>query len=102
MASFASFILLPNSHIMCLNSFLLLDWGCKWNKGDVVGVLVDMDSKRVSFTLNGKGEEIGMGTAFSDEGFRPSGGVYAYVCLSRCVNILCIRGFLIFATSLHN
>lgn len=57
-----------------------------------MGVLVDMDSKRVSFTLNGKGEEIGMGAAFSDEGFHPSSGVYAYVCLSWYVFFVCIRG----------
>jgi hypothetical protein len=45
---------------------------------------------RVKFTLNGKEEEIGMGLAFSDEGFRPSHGVYAYVCLNRCVTIFFI------------
>jgi len=53
-----------------------------------VGCLVDMDSMSVSFTLNGKGEEIGMGIAFSGEGFRPCSGVYAYVSLNRCVIIL--------------
>jgi hypothetical protein len=68
------------------------DWGCKWNKGDIVGCLVDMESMSVSFTLNGKGEEIGMGIAFSIEGFCPSSGVFAYVCLNRYVNLLCISG----------
>ena len=51
-----------------------------------------MDSMRVKFTLNGKEEEIGMGLAFSDEGFRPSHGVYAYVCLNRCVSIFSFPG----------
>ena len=32
--------------------------------------MVDMDAKTVSFTLNGRGEEVGMGVAFSGEGFR--------------------------------
>ena len=59
------------------------EWGCRWSEGDVVGCLVDMDAMSVSFTLNGKGEEIGMGLAFSDEGFRPWGGVYACVSFNR-------------------
>jgi hypothetical protein len=50
-----------------------------------VGCLVDMDSMSVSFTLNGKGEEIGMGLAFSGEGFRPCNGVYACVSFNRYV-----------------
>lgn len=37
----------------------------------------------MSFTLNGKGEEVGMGVAFSGEGFRPCGGVYACVSFNR-------------------
>jgi len=49
----------------------------------VVGCLVDMDEGIVSFTLNGKGEEIGMGVAFSGHGFRPCGGVYACVSFNR-------------------
>lgn len=59
------------------------EWGCRWAEGDIVGCLVDMDSMTVSFTLNGKGEEIGMGLAFSGEGFRPWGGVYACVSFNR-------------------
>lgn len=55
------------------------EWGCRWQKGDVVGCLVDMDRKEMSFTLNGRGEEIGMGLAFSRNGFKPCGGVYACV-----------------------
>ena len=55
------------------------EWGCRWAEGDVVGCLVDMDNMIMSFTLNGKGEEIGMGLAFSEEGFRPCSGVYCCV-----------------------
>ncbi len=61
------------------------EWGCRWSEGDVIGCLVDMDSMNISFTLNGKGEEIGMGIAFSEEGFRPCGGVYACVSFNRYV-----------------
>jgi len=59
------------------------EWGCRWGEGDVVGCLVDMDEGIVSFTLNGKAEEIGMGVAFSGQGFRPCGGVYACVSFNR-------------------
>jgi hypothetical protein len=59
------------------------EWGCRWAEGDVVGCLVDMDEGVVSFTLNGKSEEIGMGVAFSGLGFRPCGGVYACVSFNR-------------------
>lgn len=59
------------------------EWGCRWTEGDVVGCLVDMDEGIVSFTLNGKAEEIGMGVAFSGDGFRPCGGVYACVSFNR-------------------
>ncbi len=55
------------------------EWGCRWTEGDVVGCCVDMDERVVSFTLNGKSEEIGMGVAFSGDGFRPCGGVFACV-----------------------
>ncbi|KAL7489479.1 hypothetical protein ACHAW6_015106 [Cyclotella cf. meneghiniana] len=55
------------------------EWGCRWSEGDIVGCLVDMDEMTISFTLNGKGEEIGMGVAFSEEGFRPCSGVYCCV-----------------------
>jgi hypothetical protein len=61
------------------------EWGCRWSEGDVVGCLVDMDNMSVSFTLNGRGEEVGMGLAFSNEGFRPCSGVYACVSFNRCV-----------------
>jgi len=68
------------------------EWGCRWSEGDVVGCSVDMDSMTVSFTLNGKGEEIGMGIAFSDEGFRPCSGVYACVSFNRREKIRLILG----------
>ena len=55
------------------------EWGVRWSEGDVIGCLVDMDNMQMSFTLNGKGEEIGMGLAFSGEGFRPCSGVYCCV-----------------------
>lgn len=59
------------------------EWGCRWSEGDIVGCLVDMDEMTISFTLNGKGEEIGMGVAFSEEGFRPCSGVYCCVSFNR-------------------
>lgn len=68
------------------------EWGCRWAEGDVVGCLVDMDSMAITFTLNGKGEEIGMGLAFSGEGFRPCSGVYACVSFNRKEKIRLILG----------
>lgn len=68
------------------------EWGCRWRQGDVVGCLVDMDDKIVSFTLNGKAEEIGMGVAFSGEGFRPCGGVYACASFNRKEKLKIILG----------
>ena len=59
------------------------EWGCRWQVGDIIGCAVDMDSYTISFTVNGKGEEIGMGTAFNGVGFRPCGGVYACVSFNR-------------------
>jgi hypothetical protein len=58
-------------------------WGCQWQEGDIIGCLLDMDSKTMSFTLNGRGEEIGMGIAFHGDGFRYAGGVYACVSFNR-------------------
>ena len=53
------------------------EWGSRWQVGDIIGCSVDLDNRIVSFTLNGQGEEIGMGKAFEGESFRPCGGVYA-------------------------
>ena len=57
-----------------------------------MGCLVDMDEHVVSFTLNGRGEEIGMGVAFSGQGFRPCGGVYACVSFNRREKLRLILG----------
>jgi len=68
------------------------EWGCRWQQGDIVGCLVDMDEMRISFTLNGRAEEIGMGVAFSGDGFRPNGGVYACVSFNRRESVRLILG----------
>jgi len=68
------------------------EWGCRWKEGDVIGCLVDMDEHIISFTLNGRAEEIGMGVAFSGEGFRPCGGVYACVSFNRREKLRLILG----------
>jgi SPRY domain/UBA/TS-N domain len=68
------------------------EWGCRWKEGDVVGCLVDMDERIVSFTLNGYAESIGMGAAFTGEGFRPCGGVYACVSFNRREKLRLILG----------
>jgi hypothetical protein len=68
------------------------EWGCRWKEGDVVGCLADMDERTVSFTLNGRGEEIGMGVAFSGQGFRPCSGVYACVSFNRREKLRLILG----------
>ena len=57
-----------------------------------MGCLVDMDDRVVSFTLNGEDESIGMGKAFSGEGFRPCGGVYACVSFNRREKLRLILG----------
>jgi hypothetical protein len=68
------------------------EWGCRWKEGDVIGCLVDLDEHVVTFTLNGKAEEIGMGVAFSGQGFRPCGGVYACVSFNRREKLRLILG----------
>ena len=60
---------------------VLSDWGTKWSPGDVVGCAIDIDSKLMSFYLNGHGEEIGMGPAF--EGFVHYGGLYPCASFNR-------------------
>ena len=68
------------------------EWGCRWKEGDVIGCLVDLDEHVVTFTLNGQAEEIGMGVAFSGQGFRPCGGVYACVSFNRREKLRLILG----------
>jgi len=68
------------------------EWGCRWKEGDIVGCLVDLDSREVAFTLNGRGESIGMGVAFTGEGFRPCSGVYACVSFNRREKLRLILG----------
>lgn len=68
------------------------EWGSRWQEGDIVGCLLDMDNKEISFTLNGRGDEIGMGSAFAGDGFRPCGGVYACVSFNRREKIRLILG----------
>ncbi|KAL7566238.1 hypothetical protein ACA910_011302 [Epithemia clementina (nom. ined.)] len=66
------------------------EWGCRWKEGDVVGCLVDIDKRIMSFTLNGKGESIGMGVAFS--GFSFCGGLYPVVSFNRKERLRLILG----------
>lgn len=68
------------------------EWGSRWQVGDIIGCAVDLDEKIISFTLNGKGEEIGMGLAFSGDGFRHCGGVYACVSFNRKERLKMIIG----------
>jgi hypothetical protein len=68
------------------------EWGCRWKEGDVIGCFVDMDERVVSFTLNGQAESVGMGVAFSGEGFRPCSGVYACVSFNRREKLRLILG----------
>ena len=68
------------------------EWGCRWQEGDIVGCLVDMDQKEITFTLNGRSEEVGMGLAFSTDGFKPCGGVYACVSFNRKEKVRLVIG----------
>jgi hypothetical protein len=49
-------------------------WGARWTAGDVIGCMLDLDNRIMSFTLNGLTEEIDMGVAFTD--FQFEGGLY--------------------------
>ena len=51
-----------------------------------------MGRNEVKFTLNGKDEEIGMGLAFSGDGFSPCGGVYVCVSFNRREKIQLVLG----------
>ncbi len=56
-------------------------WGATWKAGDVVGCMVNFDECTLSFTLNGYGEEIGMGVAF--DSFTCAGGLYPCASFNR-------------------
>ena len=66
------------------------EWGCRWKEGDVVGCLLDLDERVLSFTLNGEGEHIGMGEAFSDMEF--CGGLFPVVSFNRREKLKLILG----------
>jgi hypothetical protein len=66
---------------VCVWHEISADWGCKWDVGDVVGCAVDMDTREMSFYLNGYGLEVDMGLAFRDFNFL--GGLYPCASLSR-------------------
>ena len=50
------------------------EWGAKWSPGDIIGCALNMNDKSMSFYLNGLGEEIDMGLAFTNMNY--SGGLY--------------------------
>ncbi|CAM9138781.1 unnamed protein product [Choristocarpus tenellus] len=56
-------------------------WGARWAVGDVVGCAIDLDHGTMSFTLNGRADEIGMGVAFKGLAF--SGGLYPCASFNR-------------------
>jgi hypothetical protein len=66
------------------------EWGCRWQAGDVIGCSVDIDNRQISFTINGQGEEVGMGVAFSN--FDYSGGLYPVVSFNRKESVRLILG----------
>jgi len=66
------------------------EWGCRWQEGDVIGCFVDIDNRQISFTINGQGEEVGMGVAFSNFDF--CGGLYPVVSFNRKESVRLILG----------
>ncbi|CAM9240648.1 unnamed protein product, partial [Discosporangium mesarthrocarpum] len=56
-------------------------WGARWAVGDIVGCALDLDNGTMSFTLNGRADEIGMGVAFCGLAF--SGGLYPCASFNR-------------------
>jgi hypothetical protein len=58
-----------------------ISWGRKWEADDILGCAVDMDSLLISFYLNGRGDDIGMGPAFGSFSFL--GGVYPAASFNR-------------------
>ena len=65
-------------------------WGCRWKKGDVIGCLLDLDERVISFTLNGEGDSIGMGEAFRN--FSYTGGLYPVVSFNRREKLRVVLG----------
>jgi hypothetical protein len=57
------------------------DFGKAWKPGDVVGFMADLDSRTLSFSLNGS-SEAPMGVAFTDIEFR--GSLFPAVTASSC------------------
>ena len=57
------------------------EWGTRWAPGDIVGCAVDLNSRIMSFYLNGFSIEIGMGVAFTD--FECIGGLCPGVSFNR-------------------
>jgi len=55
-----------------------IEWGARWDKGDTVGCAIDFDEGTMSFSLNGFGPEVDMGTAFRNFSFDGS----LYPCVS--------------------
>jgi hypothetical protein len=66
------------------------EWGCRWKEGDVVGCFLDVDTRKISFSLNGQKEEIGMGLAFKDIQF--CGGLFPVVSFNRREKVRILLG----------
>lgn len=66
------------------------EWGCRWEEGDTIGCLLDLESRQISFSLNGMYEEVGMGIAFSE--FSYSSGLFPVVSFNRREKLRLILG----------